>query len=111
MNIKRHRLIATLFIENINKYAIVNHLNHKTHDNKVSNLEFCTQKQNTQHGNGVKCILLNIHDNTQMKYTTLQECADYLNFAFGTKYLDRSRIRKFIDNNITYKNTYKFYLD
>lgn len=44
-----HRLIATAFIENPNKYEIVNHKDGNKHNNNIENLEWCSQKQNIQH--------------------------------------------------------------
>lgn len=44
-----HRMVAALFIPNPNNFKIVNHLDFDTANNEVSNLEWCTQKQNVQH--------------------------------------------------------------
>lgn len=41
-----HRLVAQEFIENPNNYTIVNHKDYNPKNNKVDNLEWCTQKQN-----------------------------------------------------------------
>jgi hypothetical protein len=46
--IKVHRLVAEHFIENENNYPCVNHIDSNRKNNDVSNLEFCTHKQNTQ---------------------------------------------------------------
>ena len=42
-----HRLVAKHFIENPNNYKYVNHKNFVRSDNRASNLEWCTAKQNT----------------------------------------------------------------
>lgn len=44
-----HRLVAMAFISNPNNYPAINHKNLKKWDNHVSNLEWCTYSQNTQH--------------------------------------------------------------
>ena len=46
--IRVHRLVAEHFIENKNNYPCVNHIDSNRKNNDVSNLEFCTHKQNTQ---------------------------------------------------------------
>ena len=47
----QHRLIATHFIENPNKYLVINHINGNKKDNKIENLEWCTQLHNNQSKN------------------------------------------------------------
>lgn len=44
-----HRLVATCFCPNPNNYPFVNHKNSIKHDNRASNLEWCTQSQNLKH--------------------------------------------------------------
>ena len=48
---KIHRIVALHFIYNndeVNK-TVVNHINEEKNDNRVENLEWCTQSQNVQH--------------------------------------------------------------
>lgn len=46
--IKVHKLVVEHFIENINNYPCVNHIDSNRKNNIVSNLEWVTHKQNTQ---------------------------------------------------------------
>ena len=44
-----HRLIGITWIANPNAYLCINHKNHDRLDNRVENIEWCSQSQNIQH--------------------------------------------------------------
>lgn len=46
-----HRLVASTFLSNPDNLPIVNHKNEDKKDNRVCNLEWCTQSDNMKHNN------------------------------------------------------------
>lgn len=46
-----HRLLAINFLENINNFNIVNHIDGNTLNNNLNNLEWCNIRENATHGN------------------------------------------------------------
>lgn len=48
-----HRIVATAFIDNPNKYPCINHIDENKQNNRIDNLEFCTFQYNTAYNNGI----------------------------------------------------------
>lgn len=55
-DISIHRLVALAFIPNPNNYKYVNHINKNTKDNRIENLEWCTNSYNLAYSIGKKVI-------------------------------------------------------
>lgn len=51
-----HRIVANVFLPNHNKKLQVNHLDENTKNNKVTNLEWCSAKRNSNYGTRNKRI-------------------------------------------------------
>lgn len=49
-SLKVHRLVAEAFIPNPNNYDQINHINEIRNDNTCNNLQWCSARQNANHG-------------------------------------------------------------
>lgn len=73
-----HRAVAEAFIPAIEGKQIVNHRNFKRDDNNVSNLEWCTQRENVNHSKERYCHAKStIKANTGYKYISLTKKGVY----------------------------------
>lgn len=58
-SLKVHRLVADAFIPVVSGKTVINHKDNDPFNNHVLNLEWCTQKENVQHGYDIgahKCV-------------------------------------------------------
>lgn len=79
-----HRLVAFAFIDNPENKPFINHLNSNPRDNHVSNLAWCTQKENIQYAYD--------HGNKVPNYATLGYKRDN-GCKYHNIYLDKTRNR------------------
>ena len=100
---KVHRLVAKAFIPNPKNYKVINHKDGNPLNNKVNNLEWCTQKMNIKHAleNELKVNRINTIDRETMvellnNNFTYDEIAEILGVAKGTvfNYIRKFKIRK-----------------
>lgn len=106
-----HRLIAIAFIENPSNKKFINHIDGNKLNNDISNLEWCTHKENMQHAhsnnlinyNKIKIKQYDKKNNFIKEYESIKEAAIYI----GDKSYC-SNIVKCLKNKINYAYGYKW---
>lgn len=93
-----HRLVATHFIKNPNKYSEVNHKDGDKSNNHISNLEWCTRSHNMKHaienelitpptnykngkwlnGRDIKCTLINNETGEVIEFKQMKQASEFL---------------------------------
>ena len=89
--IKTHRLVAIAFLPNPENLPDVNHKDFNRRNNNVENLEWCTEKYNTQYTSKYN---LDINKESYMKLSPLTEehvllIPTLLNYGFSVKLISR----------------------
>lgn len=105
----RHRALALVFKPYVlhPSHLVVNHLNGVGGDDRLENLEFCSQAENIQHaydfglfsGKTISIDAWNWKTDEKRSFDTLQACADALGFCYPTLYgrLKRGNDRRYSD--------------
>ena len=77
-----HRIIATAFIDNSEEKPCVNHIDENKLNNDLSNLEWCTVRENSIHGTRIKriaeklskkVIQLDLNDNVLNEFESMKQ--------------------------------------
>ena len=81
-NLLLHRIIATAFIDNPDEKPCVNHIDENKLNNDLSNLEWCTARENLIHGTRTKraaekcfkkVIQLDLNDNVLNEFESMKQ--------------------------------------
>lgn len=76
---KVHKLVAQTFIYNPHNYTQINHKDENKQNNKIDNLEWCTQSYNNLYGNHLKKIRKKIIClDTGKTYKSIKEASEEL---------------------------------
>ena len=79
-----HRLVAEAFLPNPNNYLIINHINEIKDDNRVENLEWCTNEYNCRYSLAKPIIQFSINNDFIQKWDCIADIKNNLNIDGST---------------------------
>lgn len=98
-----HRLVALTYLPNPKKYAQVNHKDGDRLNNNVSNLEWCNQKQNSQHAQASNLFVQKYgEEHGGHKLSTLAVIAMRRKRSRGAKLVELSKEFRTSVSNVSY---------
>lgn len=82
-----HRLVANAFVDNINGFPVVNHVDENKLNNSAENLEWCTTQYNVTYGNmkflrNTKVVQCNLQGEPLRIWNSLKEVEEELNIKY-----------------------------
>ena len=107
-----HRLVAEAFIPNPNNYPQVNHKNEIKSDNRVENLEWCTNEYNYNYGTGQQRARKHNQERNGKKIKAIKDDKEYIFMsrkeASKVLNLNRANIISCLKGKISQTGGYRF---
>jgi hypothetical protein len=108
INISQHRILAMYFIENNLNKAQVNHINGIKHDNRLENLEWVTQSENSKHSfaNGLQKVTRPCKKVVDLMYGNIYNSVTDASISLG---ISRSHLSNMLSGRVKNNTNLVFY--